>query len=236
MIDDDAVAFLELPAAGADLDDLAARLVAGDHALVAFGALAEMLVVNAADVGAADGGGLHAQQNFAVAGRGARATRAVRRCCCRGGWRLAFVGDGCVMVMNSMDYVGVISPSRSQRSSQRLAVFPEEDLAFDQAAVAVDFGDGLHLRGGERVLDGGAEVGDVIARVGGKGNRHLAALHGPLDADQRGMDAVALGDARRSPGSSISTVSSGVRSRSGRPGRTERAVADGHDAVGARRN
>jgi hypothetical protein len=56
-------------------DDLAARLVAGDHALVAFGPFAEMLVIDAANVGAADGGGLHAQQNFAVARRGTGTVR-----------------------------------------------------------------------------------------------------------------------------------------------------------------
>ena len=60
----------EAAAAGAGLDDLSARLVPGDHALVAFGALAKMLVIDAANVGAADGGRLHAEQNFAVAGFG----------------------------------------------------------------------------------------------------------------------------------------------------------------------
>ena len=53
--------------AGAEGDDLAGGLVTSDDALVAFGALAEVLVVNAADIGAADGGGFHAQQDLAVA-------------------------------------------------------------------------------------------------------------------------------------------------------------------------
>ena len=67
VIDNHAVAGLEAAAARARGDDLAARLVPGDHALVAFGALAQVLVIDAANIGAADGGGLHAQQNFAVA-------------------------------------------------------------------------------------------------------------------------------------------------------------------------
>ena len=69
VIDDDAVAHAEAAAAGAGLDDLAGGLVPGDHALVAFGTLAQMLVIDAADVRAADGGRLHAKQHFAVAGR-----------------------------------------------------------------------------------------------------------------------------------------------------------------------
>ncbi len=70
VVDDHAVAFAELAAAGPGLHDLAARFVARDDALVAFGAFAEVLVINAADVGAADGRGLHPDEDFAVAGRG----------------------------------------------------------------------------------------------------------------------------------------------------------------------
>ena len=70
---------------GPAFDDLAARLVAGDHALVAFGALAQVLVIDAADVGAADGGGLHAQQHFAVARlRNGHLVLQFARCCCPG--------------------------------------------------------------------------------------------------------------------------------------------------------
>ena len=91
VIDDDAVAHAEAAAAGAGLDDLAAGLVAGDHALVAFGTLAQMLVIDAADVGTADGRGLHAEQHFAVARRRERAPPSARRCCCRAGTRLSCV-------------------------------------------------------------------------------------------------------------------------------------------------
>ena len=67
MIDDDAVAGRETPAAGAGLLDLAGRFVSGDDALVALGALAQVLVVNAADIRPADGRRLHAEENFAMA-------------------------------------------------------------------------------------------------------------------------------------------------------------------------
>ena len=70
MIDDDAIAHPEAAAAGAGADDLAGGFMAGDHSLVAFRALTQVLVVNAADVGAADGGGLHAEEHFTMAGRG----------------------------------------------------------------------------------------------------------------------------------------------------------------------
>jgi hypothetical protein len=69
VIDDDAVVFLELAATGAGLDDLAGGLVAGDDALVALGAFAEMLVIDAANIGAANGGGFDAEEDLAMAGR-----------------------------------------------------------------------------------------------------------------------------------------------------------------------
>ena len=75
VIDDDAVACFEAAAARAGGDDLAARLMASDDALVAFGSLAEMLVVDAANVGAANGGRFHAQQNFSVARLGTGTVR-----------------------------------------------------------------------------------------------------------------------------------------------------------------
>ena len=87
MIDDHAIAHAESPAAGTGLHDLAARLVPRDHALVAFGTLAQVLVVNAADIRAADGGGLHAKQHFAVAGLGNRDLPQAPRCCCRADMR-----------------------------------------------------------------------------------------------------------------------------------------------------
>src|ERR1039458_4505667 len=58
------------PGARARLFDPATGLMPGHHALVAFRTLAQMLMIDAADVGPADGRGLHAQQHFAVAGSG----------------------------------------------------------------------------------------------------------------------------------------------------------------------
>ncbi|HEY5891683.1 MAG TPA: hypothetical protein VIT91_00505 [Chthoniobacterales bacterium] len=54
MIDDDAVALSESTATGTGLDDVPARFVPGDNALIAFGTFAEVLVIDAPDVGAAN--------------------------------------------------------------------------------------------------------------------------------------------------------------------------------------
>src|ERR1017187_1018233 len=40
-----------------------------------------------------------------------------------------------------------------------LILLPEEDMPFNQAAVAVDGGDGIHLRGGERI------TGDALLKT-----------------------------------------------------------------------
>jgi hypothetical protein len=107
VIHDHAVAHAEAAAARARLDDLPARLVAGHHALVAFRTLAQVLVIDAADVRAADGGRLHAKQHFAVAGH-------------RNGHLLQFdravAGEVCA-------FHCLIAPSRSQRSSQVWSCF-----------------------------------------------------------------------------------------------------------------
>src|SRR5579864_1104437 len=66
VIHDHAVADFKAPATLSHLDDFAAWLMAGDNSLVTFGSLAEMLVINAADIGTADRGGLNPDQNFAV--------------------------------------------------------------------------------------------------------------------------------------------------------------------------
>src|SRR5208337_2134413 len=42
-----------------------------------------------------------------------------------------------------------------------LPVLPQKDLPLDQAAAAIDPGDGLHLLGAQRIHDCGAEVGGV---------------------------------------------------------------------------
>jgi hypothetical protein len=67
VIDDDAVAFPRAPAAWPDFDYLTSGLMSGNHVLVAFGAFAKVLMVNASDIGAAYRGSLHTQQHFTVA-------------------------------------------------------------------------------------------------------------------------------------------------------------------------
>src|ERR1035438_3467176 len=69
VIYDHAVAHDEAAASGPRLDDLPGGFVAGHHSLVAFRTLAQMLVIDAADIRTADGGRFHAKQHFAVAGR-----------------------------------------------------------------------------------------------------------------------------------------------------------------------
>src|SRR3954451_21921733 len=64
MVDDDPVADRQLPAGGADGDDLPARFVAGDDPLIRLGSAAEVLAVDRTDVAAADGGRPHAEQDL----------------------------------------------------------------------------------------------------------------------------------------------------------------------------
>ncbi len=109
--------------------------------------------------------------------------------------------------------------------------FPEEDLAFDEAATAVDFRNGFHFRRGEEVLYRGAEIGGVVARVGGHGDRDLAALDRPFDTDERGMNAVGSGDGYDDGVLDIGGVVRGAVAL-GAPRGAQGAVADGDDAVG----
>src|SRR5208337_3983715 len=72
VVDDDAIAGLEAAAPRTFRDNLAAGFVAGNNALISFRAFSEVLVINAADVGAADGRSFDPQQNFAMSGSGHR--------------------------------------------------------------------------------------------------------------------------------------------------------------------
>ncbi len=55
VVEDDAVALFEALDAGTDLDDLPARLVATDHALIGLGTMTQMFTIDSTDVAAADG-------------------------------------------------------------------------------------------------------------------------------------------------------------------------------------
>src|SRR5215471_9143279 len=107
VIHDHALALAEPPAAGTGLDNLPARLVARDHALVALRTLAEMLVIDTPDIRPANRRRLHAQQHFAVAGRG------------HGNFLQL---DGAVAGQVRASHC-LITPSRSQRSSQLCPAF-----------------------------------------------------------------------------------------------------------------
>jgi hypothetical protein len=68
MIDDYAVADAKTPTTRTDFYDLPTGFMAGDYTLISFWPLAEMLVVNAANVRTADRRDLHPEEHFAVRG------------------------------------------------------------------------------------------------------------------------------------------------------------------------
>src|SRR5580658_6602112 len=76
----------------------------------------------------------------------------------------------------------------------RLVVLPQEDLPFDQPAIAVELAYCGHFFGGKRLADGAEQVTQYIARIGRKRNGYLAALYSPLDANDRRMHAESLRD------------------------------------------
>lgn len=67
------------------------------------------------------------------------------------------------------------------------------------------------------VADDALQVGKIVAPLHREGDRRLPALHCPLEADDRRMKPMPLAISTIT-GSSMLTVSSAVRSRSGRPG------------------
>jgi len=70
-----------------------------------------------------------------------------------------------------------------------LARLPEEDLALDQAAVAVKAGDLRHLGVRERLAHGPPQVGKDVRTLRRERDGRLAALDRPLHADDRRVDA-----------------------------------------------
>src|SRR4051794_13685575 len=69
-----------------------------------------------------------------------------------------------------------------------LILSPEKDLALDQPAVPVDRRDLAHLIVRERLADNGFQAAQILISLHREGNRHLPALHGPLHADNTGMN------------------------------------------------
>ncbi len=124
VVDHNPVAGPKSLAARSNLDDLPAGFVTRDHALITFGALAQVLAVDCPDVAAADRRGFHSNQNLAMAGFGnrvflvfdcavARQDNARHGCSSRAQCCCAHV-----LVHPSRFQGGVISPVGSQRSSQ----------------------------------------------------------------------------------------------------------------------
>ena len=74
-----------------------------------------------------------------------------------------------------------------------MGAFPEEDLAFDKAAVFVIFLDGCHLFCGQGIFCDAGEVGLVLRCLYGEGDGYLAPLGCPFKADVCRMNAVGFG-------------------------------------------
>ena len=75
-----------------------------------------------------------------------------------------------------------------------LPIFPQENLAFDQARVAINRGYCVHLFVAQPVSAGGSQIRGVVARVNRKWNWCLPTLHRPFDADGRGMNSMPVSD------------------------------------------
>ena len=106
---------------GPSLDNLSARLVACDHALVPFRPFSQMLTIDGANVRSADGGGLHAQQHLAPAWLWHGVRCEFPQCCCREAPLLAFQSRFSRSIASSTfppcaHHAGVMIPFSSQRS------------------------------------------------------------------------------------------------------------------------
>jgi hypothetical protein len=102
VIDDHTITLAETTAAWSDPDDLTARFVPGNHALIALRPFAQMLVVNTSNIRAAYSGGFHEEKDFSMPWLRIGDLAAIHRAVA---WQ---IGAGhCA-----------IAPSGSQRSSQ----------------------------------------------------------------------------------------------------------------------
>jgi hypothetical protein len=72
VIDEDTVAHFETATSGTGFDDKASGLVSGDDTAIALRTFAQVLAVDGANVGAADGGRFDSKQDFTVSGCGYR--------------------------------------------------------------------------------------------------------------------------------------------------------------------
>ena len=73
-----------------------------------------------------------------------------------------------------------------------MGAFPEENLAFDEAAVSVVPGDGFHLFCCQRIFGDAGEIGLVLRLLDGEGDRYLAPLGCPFKTDVCRMNAMGL--------------------------------------------
>ena len=150
VINDHPVAHSKTTTAGANLHDLTAGLMAGNHSLITFGPFPKVLMVDATDVGTADSGGLHPKQNFAVPGARRRQSAEIHPA-------IAGKKRSSHALFHALPVRGI--PTRGlQPGSGRgyfpiqvpevfpgLSVLPEKHLPFDQPAVAVDGADFIHF-------------------------------------------------------------------------------------------
>src|ERR1035437_372506 len=114
----------------------------------------------------------------------------------------------------------------------RLSLFPQKDLALDQAAIPVDGLDFARFLRGQRIECDTEKVAENVSLVCGEWNGGVAALHGPLEADYGGMHMVMLSDAQNHRIFSRRGVL-GCAIALGTMRRSQRRVTDGLDSIGA---
>ena len=72
--------------------------------------------------------------------------------------------------------------------------FPKEYLAFDQTAVLINGFKYCQLVLRQRIFSGAFQIGNILTFMNGEGDGYLPALNSPLQAYNRGMDAMVFRD------------------------------------------
>src|SRR5271166_1983083 len=76
----------------------------------------------------------------------------------------------------------------------RLVVLPKEYLALDQAAVAIQLLNGVHILLGQGLTGYSHQIAQDVAWIRRKWNRNLSTLDSPLDANDGRVDSEPLRD------------------------------------------
>ena len=171
VIHDYSVAHAKTSASWTNIYDLTARLVSCDHSLIAFGAFAQVLVVNTSNVGTTNRGGLDLHENFAVKGTG-YGNRAEIESIIAGQKRSshALFHSSCSLTSphtcsmqnlgwrNLAGYVPQVLPG--------LSFFPQKHLAFYEPAIPIDGADLTHFLISQGIAYHAFEIVEVVIAVG----------------------------------------------------------------------